>query len=347
MPPGALRVAIIGFGVAGRVFHAPLVAATRGMEVAHIVTSDPARRAQAAREYPGARLLASADELWASPTEVDLAVVAAPNRVHVPLARASLRAGVPVVVDKPLAPTAAEGRELVAEAERRGVLLTVFQNRRWDADFLTLKRVLAEGGVGAVARLESRFDRWRPAVAAGAWRESPEPEEAGGLLADLGSHLIDQALVLFGPPVHVYGELDRRRPGAEVEDDVFVALTHRGGERSHLWAGMLAAAPAPRFRLVGVAGTVETYGLDPQEEALRDGVRPDGDGWGRVPEDRWGRLWDGFDSHALPSEAGDYPAFYAAVRDALRAGGPPPVPGAEAVAVLEVIEAARGAPSEA
>ena len=346
MPPGSLRVAIIGFGHAGRVFHAPLVAATPGMEVTHIVTSDPPRRAQAARDHPGARLLASADELWASPVEVDLVVVAAPNRVHVPLARASLRAGLPVVVDKPLAPTAAEGRELVAEAERRGVLLTVFHNRRWDADFLTLRRVVSEGGVGAVARLESRFDRWRPAVAAGAWRERPEPEEAGGLLADLGSHLIDQALVLFGPPVHVYGELDRRRPGAEVDDDVFVALTHRGGERSHLWAGMLGAAPTPRFRLVGDAGTVETYGLDPQEQALRDGVRPGSDGWGRVPEERWDRLWDGPDSsHPLQSEAGAYPAFYEGVRDALRAGGPPPVPGAEAVAVLEVIEAARGAPT--
>jgi scyllo-inositol 2-dehydrogenase (NADP+) len=347
MPPGPLRVAIIGFGHAGRVFHAPLVAATRGMEVAHIVTSEPTRRAQAAREYPGARLLASADELWASPGKVDLVVVAAPNRAHVPLAQASLRAGLPVVVDKPLAPTAAEGRELVAEAERRGVLLTVFQNRRWDADFLTLQRVVAEGSVGTVARLESRFDRWRPAVAAGAWRERPEPEEAGGLLADLGSHLIDQALVLFGPPVRVYGELDRRRPGAEVDDDVFVALTHRGGERSHLSAGMLGAAPAPRFRLVGVAGTVETHGLDPQEEALRDGVRPDADGWGQVPEARWGRLWDESGSHPLPSEAGDYPAFYAAVRDALRSGGPPPVPGIEAVAVLEVIEAVRGGPNEA
>jgi scyllo-inositol 2-dehydrogenase (NADP+) len=227
------------------------------------------------------------------------------------------------------------------------VLLTVFHNRRWDGDFLTLRRVVAEGGVGAIARLESRFDRWRPAVAAGAWRERPEPEEAGGLLADLGSHLIDQALVLFGPPVEVYGELDRRRPGAAVDDDVFVALTHRGGERSHLSAGMLAAAPAPRFRLVGDAGTVETFGLDPQEEALHEGVRPDADGWGRVPEERWGRLWDDAGSHPLPSEAGDYPAFYAGVGDALRAGGPPPVPGAQAVAVLEVIEAVREASAEA
>jgi scyllo-inositol 2-dehydrogenase (NADP+) len=268
-------------------------------------------------------------------------VVAAPNRAHVPLARASLRAGLPVAVDKPLAPTAAEGRELAAEAERLGVLLTVFHNRRWDADFLTVRRVIAEGGVGPPVRLESRFDRWRPDVAAGAWRESPEPEEAGGLLADLGSHLIDQALVLFGPPVHVYAELDHRRPGALVDDDAFVALLHRGGERSHLAAGMLGAAPAPRFRLVGLAGTVETYGLDPQEDALREGGRPDSPGWGRVPEERWGRLWDGAGSRRVPSEVGDYPAFYAALGRAIRTGGTPPIPAAEAVAVLEVIEAAR------
>lgn len=338
-----LRVAIIGYGLAGRVFHAPLVAATAGLSVAAIVTADPARRAQAAREHPRARLVASADELWTEPAATDLVVVAAPNRAHMPLALAALEAGIPVVVDKPLAPSSADGRRVVAAAERAGVPLAVFHNRRWDGDFLTLRRVLAEGAVGAPARLESRFDRWRPEVAVGAWRERPEPEEAGGLLADLGTHLIDQAIVLFGPPVAVHAELDRRRPRARVDDDVFVSLRHAGGERSHLWAGMLAAAPSPRLRLVGSAGTFETHGLDPQEEALRRGERPGRPGWGRPGAEGAGRVWDGAGAWAVAPEPGDYPAFYAALERALRTGAPVPVSGGEAVAVLDVIESARAA----
>ena len=192
-------------------------------------------------------------------------------------------------------------------------MLTVFQNRRWDGDYLTLRRLLAEGALGRPTRLESRFERWRPRVAAGAWREGPDPRDAGGLLADLGSHMIDQAMQLFGPPVRVYAELDRRREGAQVDDDAFVALTHAGGERSHLWASMLGAADAPRFRAVGLEGTYESYGLDGQEAALAAGVRPGAPEWGRAPEESWGRLWDGEGSRAVPTEPGDYPAFYAGV----------------------------------
>ena len=341
VPPSDLRVAILGYGLAGRVFHAPLVAATDGMRVAAIVTSDPTRRAAAARDHPGARLVARADELWEAPGELDLVVVATPNREHVPQARAALRAGLPVVVNKPLAATARDGRDLADEAARRGLMLTVFQNRRWDGDFLTVRRLLAEGALGRPVRLESRFDRWRPRVAAGAWREGPDPRDAGGLLADLGSHMIDQAIQLFGPPVRVYAEVNRRRDGAQVDDDVFVALTHPGGERSHLWASMLGAADAPRFRAVGLDGTYESHGLDGQEAALAAGVRPGGAGWGRAPEESWGRLWDGTGSRAVPTEAGDYPAFYAGVVRCLRDGAPPPVDPRDAVAGLEVIEAAR------
>ncbi len=341
VPSSDLRVAILGYGLAGRVFHAPLVAATEGMRVAAIVTSDPTRRAAAARDHPGARLVGRADELWEAAGELDLVVVATPNREHVPQARAALRAGLPAVVDKPLAATGRDGRDLADEAARRGLMLTVFQNRRWDGDFLTVRRLLAESALGRPVRLESRFDRWRPRVAAGAWREGPDPRDAGGLLADLGSHLIDQAIQLFGPPVRVYAEVNRRREGAEVDDDVFVALTHPGGERSHLWATMLGAADAPRFRAVGLDGTYESHGLDGQEAALAAGVRPGGPGWGRAPEESWGRLWDGTGSRAVPTEPGDYPAFYAGVVRCLRDGAPPPVDPRDAVAVLEVIEAAR------
>jgi predicted dehydrogenase len=338
-----IRVAVLGYGLAGRAFHAPLVAATPGMRVAAVVTADPERATAARAEHPGARVVPSADELWAAPGDLDLVVVAAPNRAHVPLARAAIAAGLAVVVDKPLAATAAEGRALVDEAGAAGVVLSVFQNRRWDGDFLTLRRLLAEGALGPPARLESRFERWRPAVEAGRWRERPDPAEAGGLLADLGSHLIDQAVVLFGRPVAVRAELDARRPGALVDDDVFVALEHPGGVRSHLSASMLAADDPPRMRAVGLSGVYVKRGLDVQEAALRAGARPGGPGWGAEPEEAWGRLFDGQGSRAVPTEPGNYPAFYAGMARALREGASPPVDAAEAVAVLEVIEEARRA----
>ncbi len=198
------RVGIIGYGMAGRVFHAPLVAATPGLEVAVVVTGDAARTAQARADHPGADVVPDAEALLGRPDPVDLVVVAAPNQAHLPLARRSLAAGMAVVVDKPLAASAGEGRWLVEEADRTGGLLTVFQNRRWDGDFLTVRRLVAAGRLGRVHRFESRFERWRPYVRTGSWREDPDPARAGGQLFDLGSHLIDQALVLIGPATSVY-----------------------------------------------------------------------------------------------------------------------------------------------
>ena len=261
-------------------FHAPLVAATPGLRVAAVVTRNPERRERAERDHPGVRVVAEVAEMLA---EVDIAVVATPNREHVPVARAALDAGVHVVVDKPLAVTASEGRELVEEAHRAGRVLTVFQNRRWDGDFLTVRRLLERGALGQVVRFESRFERWRPKIAPGAWRESGDPREGGGLLLDLGSHLVDQALVLFGRPRSVYAEVERRREGATVDDDVFVALEHDGGVRSHLWANVVAAAPDSRFRVLGLEAAYVKDGLDPQEAALRAGARPGDPGWGREP----------------------------------------------------------------
>jgi predicted dehydrogenase len=311
------------------------------MEVAAIVTGDPGRRAAAAADHPEARLLAGADALFDDPAAIDLVVVAAANRAHVPLARAAIAAGIPVVVDKPLAPDGAHGWALVEEAAAAGVMLTVFQNRRWDADFLTVRRLLADGAVGEPVRFESRFDRWRPQVNADAWRERADPEDAGGLLADLGSHVIDQAIILFGPPVEVRAELDLRRTGARVDDDVFVALTHAGGVRSHLGATMLEPLPGPRMRLTGLEGTYVVHGLDGQEDALSAGRRPGDPGFGEVPEGGWGALSDGGPPRPVPSERGDYPAFYRGVAQALRTGAPPPVDPADSARVLDVIDAAR------
>jgi predicted dehydrogenase len=340
-----LRVALVGYGMAGSVFHAPLIAATPGLRLAAVVTGNAERGRQAEREHPGVRVVATGEELWARAADVDLVVIATPNRTHVPLALAAVEHGLAVVVDKPLATGAAEGRRLVEEARRRAVPLTVFQNRRWDGDFLTLQRLLAEGALGEPVRLESRFDRWRPAPKPG-WRERGAPEEAGGLLFDLGSHLIDQALRLFGPVRDVYAELDRRRPGVEVDDDSFVALTHASGVRTHLYASVLAAEAGPRFRCFGTRGAYVKRGLDVQEAALKAGGRPDQPGWGEETSDRWGLLHDGTDAHAVRTEPGAYQRFYEGVAESLRGGAPLPVDAADAVRGLEVIEAARRSAAE-
>ncbi|MCZ4098659.1 MULTISPECIES: Gfo/Idh/MocA family protein [Streptomyces] len=340
-PATPLRVGLVGYGLAGSVFHAPLIAATDGLVLDTVVTSNPERREQARAEHPDVRFAASPDELWTG-DPVDLVVLASPNRTHVPLATAALQAGVPVVVDKPLAGTAAEAYELAALAKDRGLLLSVFQNRRWDNDFRTLRHLVDSGELGTVQRFESRFERWRPQPKGG-WRESGDPAEIGGLLYDLGSHLVDQALTLFGPAVRVYAESDVRRPGAEVDDDTFIAITHAGGVRSHLWASATTAQLGPRFRALGSTAGYVKYGLDPQEAALRDGLRPgtaDGD-WGVEPESDWGTLGAGDSVRPVPTLPGDYPAYYAAVAAALRDGSAPPVTALEAAAALEVLEAAR------
>ncbi|MFJ1974710.1 Gfo/Idh/MocA family oxidoreductase [Streptomyces sp. NPDC087903] len=343
---GTLRVGLVGYGLAGSVFHAPLIAATEGLALDTVVTSNPERQAQARAESPDVRVAATPDELFGRADELDLIVIASPNRTHVPLATAALKAGVPVVVDKPIAGTAAEARELAALAEERGLLLSVFQNRRWDNDFLTLRKLLEDGELGDVLRFESRFERWRPEPKGG-WRESGDPAEIGGLLYDLGSHVVDQALVLFGPATAVYAESDIRRPGAQADDDTFIAITHASGVRSHLYASATTAQLGPRFRVLGSRAGYVKYGLDPQEAALREGERPgDAAAWGLEPESLWGRVGAGESpltggGRPEPTLPGDYPAYYAAVAAALRGTGENPVTALEAAAALDVLEAAR------
>ncbi|MEU3789100.1 Gfo/Idh/MocA family oxidoreductase [Streptomyces fructofermentans] len=343
-----LRVALVGYGLAGSLFHAPLIAATEGLALDTVVTTNPDRQQQARDEFPDVRIAATADELWPRADELDLIVIASPNKTHVPIATAALRAGLPVVVDKPIAGTAAEARELAALAQERGLLLSVFQNRRWDNDFLTLRKLIADGELGDVQRFESRFERWRPQLKGG-WRESGDPAEIGGLLYDLGSHLVDQALVLFGPAATVYAESDARRPGAETDDDTFIAITHASGVRSHLYVSATTAQLGPRFRTLGSKAGYVKYGLDPQESALRDGERPVAGGekdWGVEPEELWGRIGSGESpltggGTPVPSVPGTYPAYYAAVAAAVRGTGENPVTALEAAAALDVLEAAR------
>jgi len=335
-PP--LRAGLVGYGLGGSAFHAPFIATTPGLELAAIVTRKPERQRQATHDYPGVRVVADVERLWDPGSGLDVVVISTPNRTHVPLARSAIEAGLHAVVDKPLAPSAQEARELADAWRRRGVLVVPFQNRRWDGDFLTIRRLLADGAVGAPLRFESRFDRWRP-TPTGSWRE--RGEEAGGLLFDLGSHLIDQALVLFGPVREVYAELDRHRAGVEADDDTFVALAHVAGVRSHLHMSLVSAQAPPRFRLLGSTAAYTKWGLDVQEDALRAGNRPGGPDWGIEPPERWGTLGIMEQVQRVPTERGNYGAFYDGVVRAIRAGAAPPVDVNDAIAALDVIEAAR------
>ncbi len=337
-----LRVALIGYGLSGQAFHAPLIEATEGLELAAIVTRDPRRRSEAAGRHRGAELY---DDAGAAIAACDLAVVATPNRTHVPLALQAIEAGTPVVVDKPVATTAADARRVRDAADAAGVPVAVYHNRRWDGDFRTLRSLLDGGRLGTVSRLVSRFERWRPAVAGG-WRESGDPEAGGGVLLDLGPHLVDQALQVFGPVARVYAEVDARRPGAEVPDDVFLALEHASGVRSHLAMGMLAGHVGPRFELRGDLGTYVVHGLDPQEAVLRGGGGPSDPGWGEAPEAAWGAIVAGDQSRTVPTERGGYEGFYAAMAAAVRDGGPVPVPIEDAIAALDVLEAAARSAAE-
>lgn len=330
----SVRVAVVGFGLAGEVFHAPLADAVDGVEVTAVVTGNAERAARAEEQYPGVRVVASADEAW---EHADVAVIATPNRFHAPLALEALGRGLHVVVDKPFAPTSDAAARVLEAGDGR---VTVFQNRRWDGDFLTAARLVAEGRLGEVTRFESRFERFRPSIREG-WRELGAPEEGGGMLWDLGAHLVDQAIVLFGRPTRVYAEVDARRLLTEVDDDVFVALEHPGGVRSHLWMGVVAPLAGPRLAVSGLGGGFACDGLDPQESQLKLGRRPGDEGYGlRTGEP--GRLV-GLDGviDDVPLERGRYEDFYAGVREWVAAGAAPPVDPADALAGLQVLEAAR------
>jgi scyllo-inositol 2-dehydrogenase (NADP+) len=334
-----LRVALIGYGLAGRWFHAPLIASTPGLTLATVVTSNPERQQQVRSDHPGTDVLPNADQLWDGPAH-DLVVVATPNSSHAQLARAAVERGLPVVVDKPLAVSSNEAQALVRTAEQAGVLLTVFQNRRWDSDFLTLEGVIRSRALGEVLRFESRFERWRPEADASAWRAA-DPEQGGGQLLDLGAHLVDQAVLLFGPVSRIYAEVSSLR-GLPADDDAFLALHHAAGPISHLRASAVTAAPGPRLRVLGSRGAFVIQGLDSQEDALRGGRRPDAEpGWGTEPSSSWGRLIRGERSEVVESVPGDWSRFYALLVQALREGGPPPVDPWEAVQALRILDLAR------
>ncbi len=325
-----LRVAIIGYGLAGRVLHRNLIRAEPRLAVTHVVTGSEERAAQARADVPGVVVVPTADRLWEHADELELVVVASPNGTHVAFAEAAIRRGLATVVDKPLAPTAAEGARVVALAADRGVPLSVFANRRWDSDTLTAADLVRSGALGEVVRVESRFVRFRPEVVP-RWKE--QPDGAGGVLLDLGPHLVDAALRLLGPAVAVYGELRAVRPGAQVDDDVFLALTHAGGAVSHLWASLVAPVAGPRLVVQGTGAGWSKTALDGQEDALKAGVA--------VPPEPAGLLVTAAGVRAVPSLPGEWDAYYRSIADALTGVGPVPVTGEDAVAVLQVLDAAR------
>jgi len=341
-----LRTAVLGYGVSGRVFHAPLIAADPAYSLDAVVTRDPGRAARAARQHPGARIVPDARELFAlvddGELELDLVVLGTPPGTHVEQASAAIERGLHVVVDKPFTPTAAEGEELVRRAASAGVVLTVFQNRRWDADFRTLRMLVEGGALGRVRTFESRFEWWMP-DGFGSWKDEAPIAEGGGILHDLGAHLIDQAIQLFGPVRDVHAEIARHGdPGvSDADEDAFVSLLHESGVRSRLWMNGLAAQAGPRFHVLGSEAAWTKWGLDGQEPALDAGADPADPSYGLEPEERWGVLGTDGALVAVPAERGDYPVFYRRLAVCLREGGPVPVDPDDAVAVLRVIERAH------
>lgn len=327
-----IRVALIGYGYAARTFHAPLIRATPGLDLVLIGSSRPDR---VHADLPGIPVVSSPEDACARPS-VELVVIATPNDTHVSIAAMAIRAGKHVVVEKPLAPTLAEARELVSLAESRERVLAVFQNRRWDGDFLAVTDLIASSTLGDVAHFESHFDRYRPLVR-DRWRE--RSGVGSGLWYDLGPHLVDQALQLFGLPERVMASMAAQRTGAQSDDWAHVILEYTR-LRVILHTSVLAAAPAPRFLVHGHAGTWIKYGLDGQEGQLAAALTPDAAQ--PVQETEHAMLVDGASrtETETPIPRGDYRQFYLQLRDALHGAGRNPVPPEQAIPVMAVVETA-------
>ena len=334
-----INVGLIGFGLAGRAFHAQVISRVPGMRLAAILqrTGD-----DAAKAYPDAKVVRSLDELLALP-DIRLIVVASPNDKHAPFARAALASGHDVVVDKPFTTSYAEAVDLVNFAEKSGRFLTVYQNRRYDGDFQAIRELVAEGTLGRIVRFQTNYDRFRPNFKPNAWREKPVP--GAGILFDIGPHLIDHAMVLFGKPEAVTADVRIERQGGLVDDAFDILFHYPEGMRAVLSSSILAVSPRPRFLLFGTKGSFVKQTVDPQENNLRFDKIPKKGPWGAEPVENWGilTLSDGTNStqRSIPSGNGDYRDFYANVRDVLEGDAKPFVSLPYALDVMRALEVCR------
>jgi predicted dehydrogenase len=327
-----VRFGLVGYGFGGRYFHAPLLAAAPEVDFLGVVTRSTERRELVGREHPGVATFDSLAGLAAAGAEA--VAISTPADTHSSLTDEALDLGMAVVCDKPFALDAAAALSSVERAERLGLPLAPYQNRRWDSDFLTVRALVDSGRLGTVTRFESRFERFDP--------EPGPPPAGGGTLRDFGSHLVDQALVLLGPVATVYAQWQVNAHGQD--DDVFVALTHASGARSHLWGSWSQGAPGTRFRVSGTEGAYVVDGpMDGQEAALLAGRTPatDGAAWGTEPEERWGRFSRGDAGEPVPTVPGAWNTYYPAFAAAVRGQGAVPVPPRDAVATATVLDAAR------
>ncbi|MFC4101654.1 oxidoreductase [Paenibacillus xanthanilyticus] len=337
-----VKVGIVGFGLSGQVFHAPIIQAVDGMEIVKVVSGNPQKVKQ---QLPHTEVVGTIDELLLDEA-IDLVVITSPNQTHYPYAKQALQAGKHVVVEKPFVIHSEEARDLIETASRHKKLLSVYQNRRWDNDFLTLKQTIESGVMGEIAHYEAHFDRYRPQIM-DRWREQEGP--GSGMLYDLGAHLIDQALHLFGKPIRVYADVFPQRAGSKVDDYVHLVL-HYDKMRVILHSGSLVTQHGPRFQVHGSQGSFIKYGLDSQEDMLRQGGLPGQPGWGADREEWYGELTlasDGtMQTEKVKTLQGGYERFYQGMLAAITDHAPVPVQAEDALNTIKVIELAMQSNAE-
>jgi predicted dehydrogenase len=334
MSKKTIQTGIIGFGLSGRVFHAPFLHTHHGFEIRKIVER---HKDDSKSIYPYVQVVDDYNELLKDP-EIELIVVCTPNTLHFAMVQESLKAGKHVVVEKPFTPTSNDADELIKLAESMNRYIFVYQNRRWDGDFITISKVLKSGVLGNIEEYEAHFDRYKPEINPFAWRDFPEP--GAGILYDLGSHLIDQALCLFGKPTSILADIQSQRERSEVDDYFRLHLNYK----RLLTAGMLVEDPGPRYVIHGVLGSYVKFGIDPQEKALQEGQMPEGDDWGAENLENWGMITIDYQDlnidGSIETEHGNYMGFYDNVYDVLRNDDTVAVKPEDARNVIRIIELA-------
>jgi len=330
-----LKVGIAGYGLAGRSFHAPILAGTN-FEVTAVLTTNDVRNRHAKEDFPTVKIVSTIEELCAQ--DLDLIVIASGNQVHLSQALTAINAGIPTVVDKPMGINVAQTREILDAADSAGVAVTTYFNRKWDSDILTLKRVIRDGQIGRVIRMDSRFERFRPQLNPQSWRENNSPEDGGGLLLDLMPHLISTAIECFGPANLKSSSIRSVRGGAD--DDCVLVLAHESGVESILSASAVVGAPGPRLRVIGSEGAFVVKELDPQEALLRAGKAPKDGKWEEGTSSQ-AFIHRGDSVEEFKTDPGNYASFYSLVHEAIVNKTAMPISPEEILAVAQIIDKAR------